>query len=266
MSIYRVNEPRLGAVRVREWRRRARHAIALLMLLLVATTTGLMLLDQSNAPFGKRLFTAVWDAINLTTTLGDFAEFDERQKLFMIGAMLVTMVVAAFAVSRLTGILSGDDVIAFRENRVMERTFDQLANHVVVVGYRSLGQRIAEKLQRAGETVLVLVADQALADRAADRGNLVILATPDAFDDALGRARLDSAKALIVTSPDGDANLAVTLMSHTLNKELPIVVPGENDLRKMLLENAGATKVVIGDEILADALVDNLIARAEATS
>jgi len=30
MWIYRVDEPRLGAVRMREWRRRARHAIALL--------------------------------------------------------------------------------------------------------------------------------------------------------------------------------------------------------------------------------------------
>lgn len=266
MSIYRVNEPRLGAVRVREWRRRARHAFALLMLLLVATTMGLMLLDQSSAPFSTRLFTAVWDAINLATTLGDFAELDKRQRLFMIAAMLVAMLVGAFAISRLTGILSGDDVIAFRENRIMERKFGQLANHVVVVGYRSLGQRIAEKLQRSGEIVLVLVADQALADRAADRGNLVILAAPDECDAALSRARLDSAKALIVTSPDSDANLAVTLISRTLNRTLPIIVPGENDLRKTLLESAGASKVVIGDEILAEALVDKFTARAEVTS
>jgi voltage-gated potassium channel len=266
MWIYRVNEPRLGAVRVREWRRRARHAIFLLVLLLAAATGGLVLLDQSTAPLHTRLFNALWDAANLTTTLGDFSEFDERQKIFMLAAMFVTMFVAAFAISRLTGILSGDDVIAYRENRAMERQFERLAGHIVVVGYRSLGQRISAKLLEAGETVLVLVADASLADKAAENGNLVILGSADAFDDALRRARLDSAKALVATSPDGDANLAITLLAKSLNPSLPIIVPGENNLRKTLLENAGATEVVIGDEILANALIERLGAHAEAAS
>ncbi|MFC0402300.1 potassium channel family protein [Paraburkholderia rhizosphaerae] len=266
MWIYRVNEPRLGAVRVREWRRRARHAVALLLLSLVVSTTGLVLLDESNAPFGKRLFTAMWDAVNLTTTLGDFSDFDERQKVFMLAAMFVTMLVAAYAISRLTGILSGDDVMVFRENRAMEHKFERLENHVVVVGYRSLGQRIAAKLRQAGETVMVLVSDDALADLAAEHGHLVILGSLETFDDALRRARLDSAKALVVTTPDSDANLAATLLASSLNRSLPIVVPGENDLRKTLLENAGAAEVVISDEIVADALIGKLAAHAEATS
>jgi voltage-gated potassium channel Kch len=148
----------------------------------------------------------------------------------------------------------------------MERKLESLANHVVVVGYRSLGQLIAEKLQRSGETVLVLVADRNMADRAAERGHLVILGTPDVFDDALRRARLDSAKALVVTTPDGDLNLAITLMTHALNRSLPTIAPGENSLRKTLLENAGATEVVIGDEILAEALIGKLTAHAEIAS
>jgi len=266
MWIYRVNEPRLGAVRVREWRRRARHAVIMIVLLLAAATTGLMFLDESHAAFHTRLFNALWDAANLTTTLGDFSDFDERQKIFMLGAMFVTMFVAAFAISKLTGILSGDDVMAYRENRAMEHQFEKLAGHVVVVGYRSLGQRISAKLRDAGETVLVLVADPSLADKAAESGHLVILSDPDIFDDALRRARLDSAKALLATSPDGDANLAITLLTKSLNPSLPVIVPGENSLRKTLLENAGATEVVIGDEIIANALIEKLGAHAEATS
>jgi len=266
MWIYRVDEPRLGAVRVREWRRRARHAVVMLVLVLVAATGGLVLLDESTAPFHTRLFTALWDAANLTTTLGDFSEFDERQKIFMLAAMLVTMFVAAFSISRLTGILSGDDVIAYRENRAMERQLERLAGHVVVVGYRSLGQRVSAQLREAGETVLVLVVDASLADKAAENGNLVILGAADVFDDALRRARLDSAKALIATSPDGDANVAITLLAKSLNRSLPISVPGENGLRKALLEDAGATDVVIGDDIVANALIGKLGTRTKAVS
>jgi voltage-gated potassium channel len=265
MQIYRVDEPRLGALRIREWRHRARRALGLLLLLLMIVATGLTLLDNSNAPLSTKVFHALWDGVNLVTTLGDFSDFDERQKIFMLAAMLATMLVAAFAISMLTGLLSGDDVMVYRENRAMERKLEQLANHVVVVGFRSLGESVAERLRAAGETVLVLATDKAIAERASDRGHLVLLGARDVFDDVLRHARLERAKAMIVTSPDANDNLAITLMAHTLNPSLRIIVPGENDLRRTLLKNAGASEVVIMDDVLANAMVGKLGSRTEVT-
>jgi voltage-gated potassium channel len=264
MWIYRVDEPRLGAIRICEWRRRARHTIGLLALLLGGAATGLVLLDQSNAPFPKKVFTALWNGVNLVTTLGDFAEFDEHQRVFMLLAMLAALLVGGFAVSKLTGMLSGDDVMAYRENRIMERKLENLTNHFVVVGFHSLGELVTDRLREAGQTVLVLVGDHDQADRAADRGHMVVLGSPDVFDDVLKHARLDSAKALVVTTPDSNSNLAVTLLAHTLNTSLTITVPGENALRKGLLESAGASKVVIADELVADALIGKFAFRVEA--
>jgi voltage-gated potassium channel len=96
--------------------------------------------------------------------------------------MFATLFVGGFAVSRLTGMLSGDDVIVYRENRLMERKLEHLSNHVVVVGFHLLGELVADRLREAGDTVLVLVGDQAQADRAADRGHMVVLGLP-VFDD-----------------------------------------------------------------------------------
>ncbi|AYQ43712.1 MULTISPECIES: potassium channel family protein [Burkholderia] len=264
MWIFRVDEPRLGAIRIREWRRRARHTIGLLGLLLASAATGLTVLDQSNDLFPKKLFTAVWDGVNLVTTIGSFSEFNQPQKVFMLLAMVATLVIGGFAVSRLTGMLSGDDVMVFRENRLMEGKLEKLTNHVVVVGFHSLGEWVANRLHRAGETVLVLVGDQDQADRAADCGHMVVLGSPGAFDDVLKHARLDSAKAMVVTTPDSNNNLAITLLAHTLNDSLAIAVPGENPLRKELLRSAGASNVVIADEIIANALIGTLSTAVEA--
>jgi len=264
MWIFRVDEPRLGRIRVREWRRRARHTVGLLVLLLGGATTGLVVLDQSSTSFLNKVFTALWDGVNLVTTLGDFAEFNQRQKVFMLLAMFATLLVGGFAVSRLTGMLSGDDVMVFRENRIMERKLEQLANHVVVVGYHSLGILVADRLRDAGETVLVFVGDQGQAERAADHAHMVVLGSPGAFDEVLKGARLDSAKAFVVTTPDSNNNLAITLLAHTLNPSLPISVPGDNSLRKGLFESAGASNVIIADEIIANALVGKLTTRVEA--
>ncbi|WP_233800883.1 NAD(P)-binding protein [Paraburkholderia sp. HP33-1] len=263
MWIFRVDEPRLGAVRIREWRRRARHTIGLLVLLLGSAVTGLVILDQSNTSFSDKMLAALWNGLNLVTTLGAFSEFNQPQKVFMLLAMIATLVIGGFAVSRLTGMLSSDDVMAYGENRLMEPKLDQLANHVVVVGFHALGELVAERLHDAGQTVLVLVGDQVQAHRAADRGHLVVLGSPGDFDDVLELARLEKAKALVVTTPDSNNNLAVTLMAHALNASLPIAVPGENPLRKMLFESAGASNVVIADEIIANALVGKLTTRVE---
>ncbi|RKT27557.1 TrkA family protein [Paraburkholderia sp. RAU2J] len=263
MWIFRVDEPRLGGIRIREWHRRARHTVGLLVLLLGVAATGLVLLDQTHASFPTKVFAALWDGVNLVSTLGDFTEFNQPQKIFMLLAMFATLLIGGFAVSRLTGMLSGDDVMAYRENRVMEGKLAHLANHVVVVGFHSLGELVAHSLREAGQTVLILVGDQDQANRAADRGHMVVLGSPGVFDDVLKGARLDSAKALVVTTPDSNNNLAITLLAHTLNASLTIVVPGENPLRKGLFESAGASGVVIVDEIVANALVGKLTARVE---
>jgi voltage-gated potassium channel len=266
MRILRIDEPRLGVIRIREWRRHARHTIGLLFMLLAAAAIGLVVLDHSSASFPDKLFTALWNGVNLITTLGAFTDFNQAQRIFMLMAMIATVLIGGFAISRLTGMLSGDDVMFYRENRVMERTLEQLTDHVVVVGFHSLGELVASRLRDAKQTVLVLVGDEEQADRAADSGHLVVCGSVDTFDDVLKRARLDSAKAMVVTTPDGNNNLAITLLAHTINASLAISVPGENPLRKGLLETAGASGVVIADEIIANALVSKLAIPMESAS
>jgi len=258
MPVYRVVEPRLGRLKVKEWWRRALRTLGLLILALVGCAVGLFLLDPADEPLTRKAFTAVWNAANLVTTLGDFTGFNESQKTFMIGAMFTFLFIGGYAVSQLTGMLSSDAVMMHRENRSMKRTLDHLDNHIIVIGFGPLGRLVAERLQAAGNLVVVIDKADDLADQASELGYLVVQGDAGVDDSVFNRARVDRARAMVVTTEDADRKLAITLMAHAVNPDLKIAVTGQSSQRGALLQRAGASEVVIADDLIAGALIGRL--------
>jgi Trk K+ transport system NAD-binding subunit len=172
--------------------------------------------------------------------------------------MFSVVLIGGYAISTLTGMLSSDIVMAYRENRSMERILDRLANHIVVIGFGAIGRLVAGQLKSAGTAVLVVDRDATLAGQASELGHLVVQGDPGVDPGVLDRARVEHAKALVVTTEDPDRKLAITLMAHTLQPDLRIVVTGQNDPRGTLLQRAGASEVVVVDDLVAGALVDRL--------
>lgn len=255
MAIYRFVEPRLGRVRVHQWRWGALQVLLVLALIIALTAVGLALLDNSEARLQDRLLLGLWNAVNLVSTLGDFSSFDARQKLFMMGAMLCVMITGAYAVTQLTGLLSSPEAVAYRENRRMERALDKLSGHVVVIGYVGRGKLLADRLRDAGQQVVVIDRDEGNAGFASNAGFDVIKGDAGSDDGVLHSARIGVARALFVTTADDQRNLTLTLMSHTLNPTLRIVVAGNDERWGRILRRAGASDVVIADRLLADAML-----------
>ena len=258
MPIYRVVEPRVGRLHRQEWRRRVLHIVGLLLVTLAVCALGLTALDTSGQPLPAKIFRGMWNALNLVTTLGDLNDLDEREKVFMMATMVGFLVFGGYAVSSLTGILSSDSLIAYRENRKMEHKLDDLANHVIVIGFGALGRPVASRLKNAGEQVVVIDRGSDLADQASSLGYLVVLGDAGVDEAALDHAGVGRAKALVVTTEDPDRKLSITLMAHSRNPKLKIAVTGANSPRGALLHHAGASQVVITDDLIADALVAGL--------
>src|SRR6516164_7074054 len=72
------------------------------------------------------------------------------EKTFVLVAMFSVVLIGGYAISTLTGMLSSDIVMAYRENRSMERILDRLANHIVVIGFGAIGRLVAGQLKSAG--------------------------------------------------------------------------------------------------------------------
>ena len=260
LAIYRFIEPRLGRVRLHQWRMSALRVLLLLAVIVMLTTVGLALLDNSDDVLHQRFLNGFWNAVNLVTTLGDFTPFDPRQKAFMMVAMLCVMITGAYAITQMTGILSSPEVAAYRENHRMERTLKTLTGHVVVLGYVGLGKLLAAQLRESGHRVIVIDRDDANAALASDMGFMVVNGDAGVDDGVLRSARIDSASALFVTTADEHRNLTMTLMAHTLNPNLRIVVTGADERWGQILRRAGASEIVIADRLLADAMLGRLAA------
>jgi voltage-gated potassium channel len=243
---------------MREWRRRLLHTVGLLGGTLAVCAIGLIALDSSQELLTAKVSRGLWNALNLVTTLGDFASLDQREKLFMMVTMVAFLMIGGYSLSSLTGFLSSEAVITRRENKTMGHTLDHLSNHVIVIGFGILGRLVAGRLHQAGEQVVVIERADDLAAQASSLGYLVVQGDAGVDDAALDRSMVEHAKALVVTTEDSDRKLSITLMAHSRNPKLKIAVTGSNSPRAALLHRAGASEVVIMDELIAGALVDRL--------
>jgi voltage-gated potassium channel len=256
VPIYRVFEPRSSRRRVQEWRRRVVHTIRLLLLTVAVCAIGLIVLDPTDRPLSAKVFRGIWNAFNLVTTLGDFTVLSRHEQIFMMVTMCAFLMIGGYALSTLTGMLSSDAVMTLRENKIMKHSLDRLANHVIVIGFGSLGRLVAGRLREAGEHVVVIDRSAALAAQASDLGYLVVQGDAGVDDAVLHHSGVERAKALVVTTEDPDRKISITLMAHASNSKLEIAVAGGDSPRARLLHRAGASEVVNMDDLIADALVD----------
>jgi len=258
MPVYRVIAQGAGEQMFHRWRRAVLRTVAVLLSIVGGLWVGLILLDGSAAPLSTKAFNALWNTANTLSTLGSLTDLGRGQRLFMIVAMLTVVSVVGYAISALTGILSRRDVQEYRENKRMEEVLSQLENHVVIVGFGPLGQRVAAKAQAQGQTVLVIDRDPDVANEASKQGHIGVQGSVSR-DQILERVNIDQASALVITIEDPDRKMAAILMARALNPDIHIVATSyEQGLE--WLTHAGASDVVDVDDLVAETLFDRMLA------
>jgi hypothetical protein len=262
LAIYHLRDPLRGEQRFRAWRRRALQTLAVLLALVLVCAAGLALLDGSDRSAEQKFFEGLWNGVNLLSTLGDFSSFNPAQRRYMVIMVMIAVLVGGVAITNMTGLLSSEDVMIYRENRAMTKALATLKDHVIVVGFDAVGQLVADRLREGGDTVVVVTAVDTFATLATSRKFYTISGNAGTDESVLAAARVDTARALVVATNDPDKNLVITLTAHAANPRLAIAVYGESGSRKALLEKAGASIVVTADDIIAKALVQRLPERA----
>lgn len=221
----------------------------LLVLALVAVAITVHWLDRGGLRDnydGKVSFLDViyFTMISITTTgYGDIAPVSDRARMF--DALVVTPI-RVFAILVFVG-----TAYSF----VIRRTWDKwrmsiiqktLTGHIVIAGFGVTGREAAEELiargAEAGTIVVVDPAAKAVAE--AEELGCTVLQGDATRDETLTAARVECARALIVTPGRDDTAVLITLTARHLAPSITISTTIRAEDNELLARQAGATSVV----------------------
>jgi len=189
-----------------------------------------------------------YTTVTLTTTgYGDITPVSTSARL--VNALVVTPMRLVFVV-----VLVGTTIQALtersREEFRLVRWRSRMKNHVVVLGYGTKGRNAARALLLKGyapESIVVVDASaQALS--AATTAGFVAVAGPATSQRVLEEALCDRASVVIVALGRDDTAVLTTLAVRRLAPHVTIVAAAREAENAELLEQSGATSVIVSSE------------------
>jgi CPA2 family monovalent cation:H+ antiporter-2 len=131
----------------------------------------------------------------------------------------------------------------------------QLTNHVVLVGYGRVGSVVGAALKEANVPLLVFETDEDVVEALRKQGIEAIIG--NAADPELAyAANYAAARCLLVAIPDGFEGGQVVEQAHAVNPKLPIIARAHSEEEIEHLKRHGAGKVIMGEYLIAHAMID----------
>lgn len=182
--------------------------------------------------------------ISITTTgFGDIAPVSDKSRL--IEAVLVTPI--RFAVIFIFVGTAYQFVIRRSwETWRMRRIQEQLADHIVVLGYGVSGSEAVNELIARGTkpAEIVVVDGNAARLEAAGAVGCNVLEGDATRDATLRAVRIERARAILVSAGRDDTSILIILTARHLAAKVPITTVVRNDDNEVLARQAGADNVI----------------------
>jgi CPA2 family monovalent cation:H+ antiporter-2 len=135
------------------------------------------------------------------------------------------------------------------------RRSNPICGHAVIVGYGRVGGMIGEALASKRLPFIVIERDLRLVEVLRERGTRAIYGDASA-SGVLDAAHIDTAKLLVIASPDSYAARRVLDLARQANPAIDTVVRTHNDREREHFEKAGVGRVVMGERELALGMTD----------
>ncbi|CAM3732842.1 YbaL family putative K(+) efflux transporter [Rahnella victoriana] len=132
-----------------------------------------------------------------------------------------------------------------------------LCNHALLVGYGRVGSLLGEKLQAAGIPLVVIENSRPRVEALRDQGISTVLGNA-ANQEVMDLARLDCARWLLVTIPNGYEAGEIVASARTRRPNIEIIARAHYDDEVTYIMERGADRVVMGEREIANSMLDML--------
>jgi len=132
----------------------------------------------------------------------------------------------------------------------------RLTDHVVLVGYGRVGSVVGAALIEAGMPLLVFESDPEIVERLHRQG-IEAIAGNAADPELTQAANYPTARCLLVAVPDGFEGGQIVEQARRLNPGLPIIARSHSEEETGHLRRHGASKVIMGEQLIAHAMIDD---------
>lgn len=205
---------------------------------------------------------AAYQSVTTVTTIGfrEVLPFGTAEKLFTMAYALLGIGAILYTLTTLLETLVEGHLANLWGTRRMERDISRLSGHAIVCGWGRVGRATSHQMHKSGQPVVVV---DMSADRLSDCPYPHIVGDA-ANDEVLHRAGIDRARVLVVTLENDAGSVYVVMSARVLAPALTIIARSRTDDATLLLERAGADRVVNpqrigGDRIAAFALQPHVV-------
>lgn len=238
--------------------------LAVLAIIIIGKSAAALVLVRM---FGHSRRTALTISVSLAQ-IGEFAFIlagmgltlgvmdKDAQNLVLAGA-IVSIMLNPVLFSLLDKYLEKTETI---EEQLLEETLEEetqvpvdICGHAIIVGYGRVGGMLADKLRRREIPVVVVEDTRARFEELAENGFSAILGN-GANKDIISLARIECAKTLLLTIPNGYEAGEIVATAKEINPDITVIVRAHYDDEVSFIKERGAEHIIIGEHEIAKSM------------
>jgi voltage-gated potassium channel len=186
-------------------------------------------------------------------------------RIFTIVFILLSLGTIAFAVTSITSFIVEGELKNLLGRRRMEKEISRLSDHYIVCGSDETSQTVMQELVLTKKPFVVVEPLQEKIEKLASSENFLIVHGDPTEDSVLVEAGIEKAKGIILSLPNDEANLFVTITARSLNPDIRIVTKGIDVKSHKKMFKAGSDAVVSPEFIGGMRMVSEMIRPAVVT-
>ena len=186
-------------------------------------------------------------------------------RLFTIIFILLSLGTIAFAVTSVTTFIVEGELKNLLGRRRMEKEISKLKDHYIVCGSDETSLTVIQELILTKRSFVVVEPLQEKIEKLSSPGNTLFVHGDPTDDNVLIQAGIEKAKGIILSLPNDEANLFVTISARSLNPDIRIVTKGIDVKSHKKMFKAGSDAVVSPEFIGGMRMVSEMIRPAVVT-